>query len=40
MKDKAIIVGKAQKLIEMTAGFCDEYLDEDYKQFYTQKRGF
>ncbi|MEA1945495.1 MAG: DUF6398 domain-containing protein [Euryarchaeota archaeon] len=21
-----------QKLIEMTAGFCDEYLDEDYKQ--------
>jgi len=32
MKDKAIIAEKAQRLIEMTAGFCDEYLDEDYKQ--------
>jgi len=32
MKDKAIIAEKAQKLIEMTTGFCDEYLDEDYKQ--------
>lgn len=32
MKDKAIIVEKTQKLIEMTGGFCDECLDEDYKQ--------
>lgn len=32
MKDKAIIAEKAQRLIEMTAGFFDEYLDEDYKQ--------
>lgn len=32
MKDKSIIAGKAQRLIEMTTGFCDEYLDEDYKQ--------
>ena len=32
MKDKAIITEKAQGLIEMTSGFCDEYLDEDYKQ--------
>ena len=32
MKDKAIIAEKAQRLIEMTAGFCNEYLDEDYKQ--------
>jgi len=32
MKDKVIVTEKAQKLIEITAGFCDEYLDEDYKQ--------
>lgn len=32
MKDKYIIVQKTQKLIEMTARFCNEYLDEDYKQ--------
>jgi len=32
MRDKATIEEKTQKLIEMTAGFCDEYLDEDYKQ--------
>jgi hypothetical protein len=32
MKDKTIIAEKAQRLIEMTARFCDEYLDEDYKQ--------
>ncbi len=30
--DKAIIAEKTQRLIEMTAGFCDRYLDEDYKQ--------
>jgi len=32
MNDKAIITEKTQRLIEMTTGFCDEYLDEDYKQ--------
>lgn len=32
MKDKSIITEKAQRLIDMTACFCDEYLDEDYKQ--------
>jgi len=32
MKDKVLIEEKMQKLIEMTTGFCDEYLDEDYKQ--------
>jgi hypothetical protein len=32
MGDKVLIEEKMQKLIEMTAGFCDEYLDEDYKQ--------
>jgi len=34
MKDKAIIAEKAQRLIEMTGGFCDEYLDEDYRQLF------
>lgn len=32
MNYKAIITEKTQRLIEMTARFCDEYLDEDYKQ--------
>ncbi len=32
MKDNAMITAKTEKLIEMTAGFCDRYLDEDYKQ--------
>jgi hypothetical protein len=32
MRDKALIEEKTQKLIEMTAGFCDEHLDEEYKQ--------
>jgi hypothetical protein len=32
MNNKAIVTEKTQKLIEMTTGFCDEYLDEDYKQ--------
>jgi hypothetical protein len=32
MKGKAIIEEKAQRLIEMTSGFCAEYLDGDYKQ--------
>jgi len=32
MKDKILIEKKMQKLIEITAGFCDAYLDEDYKQ--------
>lgn len=31
MKDKAIVEGKAQKLLEMTAAFCKEYLEEDYR---------
>ncbi|RZN37557.1 MAG: hypothetical protein EFT35_06005 [Methanophagales archaeon ANME-1-THS] len=31
MRDKVLIEEKMQKLIEMTAGFCDEYLDEEYK---------
>lgn len=32
MKDKVVIEEKAKKLVEMTEGFCDKYLDEDYKQ--------
>lgn len=32
MRDKILIEEKMQKLIEMTAVFCDEYLDVDYKQ--------
>lgn len=32
MKDKALIDEKKQRLIEMTTGFCDEYLDEEYKE--------
>lgn len=32
MKDKAIVEEKAQKLLEMTGGFCKEYLDDDYRQ--------
>ena len=32
MRDKTIIEEKTNTLIEMTAKFCDEYLDEDYKQ--------
>lgn len=32
MKDKVVIEEKAKKLVEMTAGFCDKYLDEEYKQ--------
>jgi tetratricopeptide (TPR) repeat protein len=32
MRDKALLEERMQKLIEMTAGFCDSYLDEDYKQ--------
>ena len=32
MKDKTIVEEKTQKLLEMTATFCREYLDEDYKQ--------
>ncbi|MEA2045290.1 MAG: DUF6398 domain-containing protein [Euryarchaeota archaeon] len=32
MRDKALIEEKKQRLLEMTAGFCDAYLDEDYKQ--------
>jgi hypothetical protein len=32
MNDNVLIEEKMRKLIEMTAGFCDAYLDEDYKQ--------
>lgn len=32
MKDKVLIEEKTKKLIELTAGFCDKYLDENYKQ--------
>jgi hypothetical protein len=31
VQDKVVITAKIEKLIEMTAGFCDRYLDEDYK---------
>jgi len=30
--DKSVIVEKTQQLIDMTAGFCDRYLDEEYKE--------
>lgn len=32
MRDKAGIKEKTQQLVEMTSGFCDEYIDEEYKQ--------
>ena len=32
MKDKDIVEEKGQKLLEMTGGFCKEYLDDDYRQ--------
>ena len=32
MRDKDLIENKMRGLIEMTVGFCDEYLDEEYKQ--------
>lgn len=32
MKKKASIEQKMQELIKMTAGFCNTYLDEDYKK--------
>jgi len=32
MKDKVAIEEKSKKLAEMTASFCDEKLDDDYKQ--------
>ena len=32
MRDKAIIEEKRKILVEMTAEFCNAYLDEDYKQ--------
>jgi hypothetical protein len=32
MSDKELVEQRMQKLIAMTAGFCDAYLDEDYKQ--------
>jgi len=32
MKNKVLIEEKIQELIEKTAGFCETYLDADYKQ--------
>lgn len=32
MREKDIIEKKKQKLIELTLGFCECYLDDDYKQ--------
>jgi len=32
MRDKVLIEKKKQKLIELTEGFCDVHLDENYKQ--------
>jgi len=32
MRDKCLIEGEMQKLIEMTAGFCEAHLDEEYKK--------
>ena len=32
MRDKVAIKEKTQQLVEMTSGFCDEYIDEEYKQ--------
>lgn len=32
MRDKDLIEQRMQKLIAMTAGFCDAYVDEEYKQ--------
>jgi hypothetical protein len=32
VNNKAIVIAKTEKLIEMTSGFCDRYLDDDYKQ--------
>ncbi|MBM3267656.1 MAG: hypothetical protein FJZ01_08420 [Candidatus Sericytochromatia bacterium] len=30
--DKALLLEKTQKLVALTSKFCDEFLDEDYKQ--------
>ncbi len=32
MKEKEIVEEKAQRLVEMTAKFCQEYLDEEYRE--------
>ncbi|KKM18552.1 hypothetical protein LCGC14_1664520 [marine sediment metagenome] len=32
MRDKVLIEKKKNKLIELIDGFCDAYLDDDYKQ--------
>ncbi len=36
MQDKTIIKEKTAALIQMTADFCDTYLDEDYKELCTK----
>ena len=32
MENKAMVTTKAERLIEMVSVFCDQYLDDDYKQ--------
>ncbi len=32
LKEKKIVEEKAQKLVEMTGNFCQEFLDDDYRQ--------
>ena len=32
MDNKAMVTAKTERLIEMTSGFCTQYLDEDYMQ--------
>ena len=32
MQDKTMVEEKSRKLTEMTENFCNEYLDEDYRQ--------
>jgi hypothetical protein len=36
VRDKELIQNKSQQLIEMTSKYCDEYLDDDYKQLCTK----
>lgn len=32
MRDNVLIGEKKQKLVEITTGFCETYLDEDYER--------
>ncbi len=38
MKDKIAIEEKSKKLVEMTAGFCDKYLDEEFSTTRNKER--